>query len=168
MSIEAEDRLAAPAGVPRPPWYAQRVTMILAAVAAGIGVILIVVGAVTFMGASSTRDDADDLQAQAETVESQADATRDAAATLPELTSDLNRRTDDLMASADAQVVLFNNFLACLDAAPRVVPDPAVSACFDQHLGPIEAGLEAQVAAVEELGVGLAEAEDAVEEAGRD
>jgi hypothetical protein len=109
------------------------------------------------------RDEAADVEDQAQEIRRDADAAREAAERLHELIDDFDRRTGDLMETAERQVTLWNMFDDCMTAAPLVIPDPAVDACFDEHLDPFETGLAAEVEAVEELQGVLDEAEAAVE-----
>ncbi len=154
------------------PWYAKRGVLIGGGIAAGLGVILLVIGVVSFVGASSTRDEADELKSKAQSIQDEAqslqdeaDADEETAAALPELVADVDSQTDGLVVLAGATTAAFNGFIDCANAS-GVLQEAA--SCYGDPLAGFQSASDAEVAAVQQLGVDLADAESAVKEAAGD
>lgn len=149
------------------PWYAAGWLLVAAGVAAVLGLALLAVGVVAYTGASDDRDDADQLQAQAESVDQQAQDTRaqaeaaqEAAATLPDLVDEVDTQTYALPVAAGATVDAFNSLITCTNTVTDI---PALQGCFASGVPAFEAAVEEEVAAVQSLGVAVADAQEALD-----
>jgi hypothetical protein len=146
----------------RTPWYARRSSLIAAAIAAAVGVILVVIGVVNLVGAASIRDEAagirdeaDEVARRARQVSSDAERARGTADDLRQVPRELDRRIDDVFDSLNYHAELQNGLDHCLDTAIVTLDEHALVACFEEQFAPLQVALEDVMPAVERLRDGL-------------
>jgi hypothetical protein len=148
--------VASGGGTGQQPWYRRGWAI---GVAAALVLVLVIGGVVLATGGG---DDTNG-DTSTETTSAEAAAAAEAADALPGLTQELSLQMDEAQDALRREVTLFNQIVDCGNAALAPTPDdiPALQACFGT-IPEFEAGVAAETAAVTELGVTLAAAEQAV------
>lgn len=151
---------------PKRPWYAATWALIAAGVAGLVGLALLAVGIVAFLGSAETRNEAAALEAQASSTADEADAaaaqaatTRDAAATLPDLVAEVDTQSYAVLTASEATVDAYNVLIDCVNSSVDLA---GLEGCFSTQVAAVEATLAEEVAEVQTLSESISEAKDAL------